>query len=285
MAVVSMKELLEAGVHFGHRTRRWHPKMKPYIFAERNGIHIIDLQKTMQAMERGYEVIKDVVSKGGTILFVGTKRQAQEAIAQQAQRCSMPYVNQRWMGGTLTNWRTIHQRIDYLIQLEGRRERGEFEVLPKKEALSLEREIERLNQRLGGIKNMERVPDLLFIADVNQEAIAVKEANDLGIPVIAIVDTNCNPDLIDYVIPSNDDAIRGIRLITTKIADAVIEGQQMREALRAEEEEEVELEGKGEERYLGEATLAKLRAKELEFKEEKAEGLEVESTESEGEAT
>lgn len=271
MAIVSMKELLERGVHFGHRTRRWHPKMKPYIFTERNGIHIIDLQQTVRALERAHEVVKDTVRKGGIILFVGTKRQAQESIAQQATRCNMPYVNQHWLGGTLTNWHIIRQRIDYLIQLETRQEQGEFEVLPKKEALDLEREIEKLNQRFGGIKSMERLPDLLFVVDVKREAIAVKEANDLGIPTIAIVDTNCNPDPIEYVIPSNDESIRSIELIATKIADAVIEGQHMREALRAEEEE-VELEWEGEERYLGEATLAKLRSGELKFEEEETEG-------------
>jgi len=276
LAVVSIKELLEAGVHFGHRTRRWHPKMKPYIFAERSGIHILDLQKTVEGLERACEVVKDVVSKGGIVLFVGTKKQAQETIAQQATRCNMPYVNHHWLGGTLTNWHTIRKRIDYLIQLEERRERGEFEVLPKKEALRLERKIEKLNRRLGGIKNMERLPDLLFVVDVKREAIAVKEANDLGIPIIAIVDTNCNPDPIDYVIPSNDDAIRSIRLITTKIADAVLEGEAMRETLQAEEETGLE-----EEKYLGESTLAKLRSGELKFEEKEAESEAEEPAEEE----
>ena len=229
MAVVSMKALLETGVHFGHRTRRWNPKMKPYIFTERNGIHIIDLQQTVAAMDKAYEAVRDVVSKGGIVLFVGTKKQAQESIAEEATRCGMPYVNQRWLGGTLTNWRTIRQRIDYLLDLEERRERGEFDRLPKKEALKLEREIAKLNARLSGIKGMERLPDMLYIVDVRREATAVKEANRLGIPIVAMVDTNCDPTPIDYVIPANDDAIRAIKLITSKIADAVIEGQRMRE--------------------------------------------------------
>lgn len=269
MSIVSMKDLLETGVHFGHRTGRWNPKMKSFIYTERNGIHIIDLQQTITALDEVHNVVRDTVSEGGVVLFVGTKRQAQESLEEQAQRCGMPYVNQRWLGGTLTNWRTIRRRIDYLLNLEERQERGDFERLPKKEALQLEREIVKLNRRLGGIKDMQRLPDMLFITDVRREATAVKEASKLGIPIVAMVDTNCDPDPIDYIVPANDDAIRALRLITTKIADAVIEGQNMREALMAEEEgleEEFE-----EEKYLGAATLAKLKSGELEFEGEEAE--------------
>ncbi len=277
MAVVSMKALLETGVHFGHRTKRWNPKMKSFIYTERNGIHIIDLQQTMTALDKAYNVVRDTVSEDGIVLFIGTKRQAQESIAEQAQRCGMPHVNQRWLGGTLTNWRTIRQRIDYLLNLEERQERGDFERLPKKEALQLEREIAKLNQRLSGIKDMRRLPDMLFITDVRRETTAVKEANKLDIPIVAMVDTNCDPDPIDYIIPANDDAIRANKLIITKIADAVIEGQNMRAAL-APEEEELEVEA-AEEKYLGAATLAKLKSGELEFEEREArEALEEEET-------
>jgi len=269
VAVVSMKALLETGVHFGHRTKGWNPKMKAFIYTERNGIHIIDLQQTMTALDEAYNEVRDTVSEDGMILFVGTKRQAQESIAEQAQRCGMPYINQRWLGGTLTNWRTIRQRIDYLLNLEERQEQGDFERLPKKEALKLGREIVKLNQRLGGIKDMRRLPDLLFITDVRREATAVKEANKLGIPIVAMVDTNCDPDPIDYVVPANDDAIRALRLITTKIADAVTEGQNMRAALMVEEEG-VEVEAE-EEKYLGAATLAKLKSGELKFEAEEPE--------------
>ena len=274
MPVVSMKELLEAGVHFGHRARRWNPKMKPYIFTERNGIHIIDLQQTMAGLEEAYGVIRDAVAEGGTVLFASTKRQAQESIASEAERCGMPYVNQRWLGGTLTNFRTIRQRIDYLLSLERRQKLGEFSRLLKKEALDLQRQIDKLNRRLGGLKEMRRLPSLVFIADVRREAIAVKEVNKLGIPIVAMVDTNCDPDPIDYIIPANDDAIRAIKLITSKIADAVLEGQQIRATLMTEEEE---LEGieERDEMYLGASTLAKL--KEMgEFEEEEFEELEVE---------
>ena len=267
MAVVTMKALLETGVHFGHRTKRWNPKMKSYIYTERNGIHIIDLQQTMIALEKAYNTVRDTVSEEGIVLFVGTKRQAQESLAEQAQRCGMPYVNQRWLGGTLTNWRTIRQRIDYLLNLEDRQERGDFERLLKKEALKLEREIVKLNQRLSGIKDMRGLPDILFITDVRRETTAVKEANKLGIPIVAMVDTNCDPDPIDYIIPANDDAIRANKLIITKMADAVIEGQNLRASLLPEEEElEAEFE---EEKYLGAATLAKLKSGELDFEEEK----------------
>jgi small subunit ribosomal protein S2 len=261
MAVISMKALLEAGVHFGHRTRRWNPKMKPFIFTERNGIHILDLQQTISRLDEAYNLVRDTVSAGGVILFVGTKRQAQDTIAEESNRAAMPYINQRWLGGTLTNWRTIRQRIDYLMDLEKQHMRGEFSRLPKKEASKLEYEIERLNRRLGGLKDMRRLPNLLFIVDVRREDIAVKEANILGIPIIALVDTNCDPEPIDFVIPSNDDAIRAIRLIVGKMADAAIEGEQMRQALQAEEEEvEAMSEQESLERYLGPSTLAKLRS-------------------------
>jgi len=272
--VVSMKELLEAGVHFGHRARRWNPKMKSYIFTERNGIHIIDLQQTIARLEEAYSVIRDTVAEGGTVLFASTKRQAQESIVSEAERCGMPYVDQRWLGGTLTNFRTIRQSIDYLLSLERRQELGEFSRLPKKEALGLQREMDKLNRKMGGLREMRRLPSLVFIADVRREAIAVKEANKLGIPIVAMVDTNCDPDPIDYVIPANDDAIRAIRLITSKVADAVLEGQQIRAATMAEEEE---LEGieERDEMYLGASTLAKL--KEMgEFEEEEIEEVEVE---------
>jgi len=238
MVEATMKELLEAGVHFGHRTRRWHPKMRSYIFTERNGIHIIDLQQTLSRLKEACEKVKEVASEGGTILFVGTKKQAQESIASAAGSCGMPYVNERWLGGTLTNFRTIRQRIDYLLDLEARYARGDFEGLPKKEALGIEREIARLNRRLGGIKEMLRLPDIVFIVDVRREDIAVKEAPRLGIPIVAMVDTNCDPDPIDFVIPSNDDAIRAIKVICGKIAEAVQEGRQIWESLRAEEEVE-----------------------------------------------
>jgi small subunit ribosomal protein S2 len=285
MAVVSMKALLETGVHFGHRTRRWNPKMKPYIFTERNGVHVIDLQQTIAAIERGYELVRDAIAAGGTLLFVGTKRQAQETIAQEAHRCGMPFVNQRWLGGTLTNWRTIRQRIDHLLNLEARRDRGDFERLTKKEALGLQRQIEKLNNRLGGIREMRRLPDLIFIVDVRRENTAVKEANKLRLPIIAMVDTNCDPDPIDYVIPANDDAIRAIKLITSKVADAVLEGVALQKAYEPEisEVEEISIE---DEKYLSAATLARL--KELSFEEEEtpveAEFAESEAEEAAGEA-
>ncbi len=235
MAVVSMKQLLEAGVHFGHRSRRWNPKMRSYIFTERNGIHIIDLQQTIRALEKSYNVVRDVAAEGGAVLFVGTKRQAQDNIATQATRCGMPFVNQRWLGGTLTNFRTIRSRIDYMIELEGQRDRGEFDVLPKKEASLKLRELTKLQRRLGGLRNMHRLPEVVFICDTSSEEIAIHEANRLHIPIVAMVDTNCDPDPIDNVIPANDDAIRAILLITSKMADAVIEGQQMRGVMMEEE--------------------------------------------------
>ncbi len=242
MAIVTMKELLEAGVHFGHPTGHWHPKMRPYLFIERKGIHIIDLQQTIDALEEICELVRDTVSRGGVILLVGTKKQAQETIALEAQRCGMPYVNQRWLGGTLTNFRTIRQRIEHLLDLERRRAQGEFAILTKKEMSSIDRLIERLNRRFGGIKELTALPDLIFITDVGREAIAVKEANAVRIPIIAVVDTDCDPDPVDYVIPGNDDAIRAIKLITSKLADAALEGKQMREVAFVEEVTEAVLE-------------------------------------------
>jgi small subunit ribosomal protein S2 len=262
MAAVTMKALLEAGVHFGHRTRRWNPKMKPFIFTERNGIHIVDLQQTIVRLEQAYNMVRDTVAEGGTVLFVGTKKQAQENLEAAAQSCSMPYVNVRWLGGTLTNWQTIKQRISYLLELEQRRDTGDFERLTKKEALKLEQLIEKLNRRLGGLKNMSRLPDLLFVVDVHREQIAVKEGNILDIPVIAMVDTNCDPDPIDLIVPSNDDAIRAIKLIVNHMAAAVNEGLQIRMAVQADEEVEED------ERYLGAATLAKLRSGDFDDEEE-----------------
>lgn len=255
MAIVTMKQLLETGVHFGHRTRRWNPKMARYIYTERNGVHIIDLQQTVKALEHAYALVRDTVAQGNKVLFVGTKRQAQESIRQEATRCTMPYVNQRWLGGTLTNWRTIKQRIDHMKDLEARRDTGEFELLTKKEALMLNREIDKLNARLGGVKDMERLPGAVFIIDVRNELTAVKEADRLKIPIVAVVDTNCDPDLIDHVIPANDDAIRAIRLLTSKMADAVLEGLALRKQ-QEPEEEEVFAE---DERYLSAETLARLR--------------------------
>lgn len=237
MAIATMKELLEAGVHFGHRTKRWNPKMRPYIFTERSGIHIIDLQQTMQQMELAHDFIRDTVAQGGAVVFVGTKRQAQENVATQAQRCGMPYVNERWLGGTLTNFRTIRSRIDYMLELEAQNERGDWDVLPKKEAAAKLRELSKLERRLGGLRNLKTLPEALFVVDTITEEIAVKEANRVGIPVIAIVDTNCDPDPIDIVIPGNDDAIRALNLMLTKMADAAIEGQQMRGIVMEEPEE------------------------------------------------
>jgi small subunit ribosomal protein S2 len=264
MSVISMKALLESGVHFGHRTHKWHPAMKPYIFTERNGIHIIDLQKTSKAVEQAYVLIRDFVAEGGTLLFVGTKRQAQETIQEEAIRCGMPYVTARWLGGMLTNWRTIRQRINELERMTRMRDKGEFERITKKEALILSREIERLDILLGGVRNMTKLPEALFIVDVDREETAVHEANLLNIPVIALVDTNCDPSNIDYVIPSNDDAIRAIKLLVSKVADAVLEGKAMRKDIEEEptpvevsapEGEEAEL---TDEELLGESTLAKL---------------------------
>jgi len=260
MAVVSMKDLLEAGVHFGHRTRRWNPKMRPYIFTERSGIHIIDLQQTMQRLNEYANMIREISSKGGTILFVGTKRQAQATVQQEADRCGMPYINQRWLGGTLTNWVTIKQRIDYLLQLERRFDAGEYRTLSKKEQLGIQREIEKLNRRIGGLKTMRRLPDLIFIVDINTEDLAVMEANKLKIATIAMVDTNSNPDQVEYVIPSNDDAIRSVKLIVSAIADAVEEGARIREVDMAEIGKVSRADLAEQEQYLGPSTLAKLKA-------------------------
>jgi small subunit ribosomal protein S2 len=232
-----MKSLLEAGVHFGHRTRRWHPRMQPFIFTQRNGIHIIDLQQTMARLEEAYNAVRDAVTEGGTVLFVGTKKQAQETVQQEAERCGMPYVNQRWLGGTLTNFRTIRQRIDYMIKLEERQAGGELDRLPKKEALLLGREMAKLKVRLGGLREMRRVPKLLFLVDTRREEIAIKEAQALNIPLVALCDTNSDPFPIRYPIPANDDAIRAIKLLTAKIADAVIEGKNIRGVLTTETEQ------------------------------------------------
>jgi small subunit ribosomal protein S2 len=268
MSIISMKALLESGVHFGHRTHKWNPAMKPYIFTERNGIHIIDLQKTVKALEQAYNLVRDTVADGGTVLFVGTKRQAQEMIETEAVRCGMPYVTERWLGGMLTNWRTIRQRINELERIERMRDSGDFERITKKEALILSRQIERLEILLGGIRKMIKTPDLLFVVDVMREETSIHEANLLNIPVIGMVDTNCDPRHVDYVIPSNDDAIRAIKLMVGKIADAVLEGNALRkeeveveEAMRLEAlsiPEEPEL---ADEELLGEATLAKLAPK------------------------
>jgi len=272
--VVSMKALLESGVHFGHRTNKWHPKMKSYIFTERNSIHIIDLQQTVKALNEAYNLVRDTAAKGGTILFVGTKRQAQETILEEAVRCGMPYVTERWLGGTLTNWVTISARIQELERLERMRDSGEINLLTKKEGLLIEREIGRLNMRLSGIRNMNGLPDLLFVVDISREATAIHEANLKEVPVIAMVDTNCDPTNVDYVIPSNDDAIRAIKLMVSKIADAVIEGKASRkddetfEEIQAEDAAMAETaasrprvskeEELTDEDLLGEATLAKL---------------------------
>ncbi|MDY0125684.1 MAG: 30S ribosomal protein S2 [Anaerolineaceae bacterium] len=268
MPNISMKALLESGVHFGHRTNKWNPKMRPYIFTERNGIHIIDLQQTVKLVEEAYNKVRDTVAEGGTILFVGTKRQAQETIQAEAERCGMPYVNQRWLGGTLTNWVTIQQRIVELTRLEKMFETGEINRLTKKEGLLIQREINRLQTRLSGVRNMKTLPSLLFIVDIEREDTAVREAVTKSIPVIAMVDTNCNPSDIDYIIPSNDDAIRAIKLLIGHMADAVIEGKMMRKDEEVEEEiistrsvisrkieDEEELD---DEDLLGESTRAKI---------------------------
>ena len=235
MAVVTMKELLEAGVHFGHQTRRWNPKMKPYIFTERNDIYVIDLQKTLVMTGAAYNAVRNSIADGGGIIFVGTKKQAQEAVQEHATRCGMPYVNHRWLGGTMTNFATIHSRVMYLEELERRDAEGELELLPKKEALLLRRRIEKLNRNLEGIRTMHRLPTLIFVLDPKKERIPVAEGRRLGIPIVGIVDTNCDPDEVDFVIPGNDDAIRAANLLCRVIADAVIEGQGMMDARLAEE--------------------------------------------------
>jgi len=238
----TIKELLEAGAHFGHQTGRWHPRMKSYIFTKRNGIHIIDLEQTASMLDKACDFIQQVVAEGGNILFVGTKKQAQESIEEEAKRCGMYYVNQRWIGGVLTNFATIQARIDYLVRLEDQQSRGEFNRLPKKEALKLEEKILRLNRLMGGFKEMTRLPGALFIIDPSKDRIALAEAKRVRIPVVAIVDTNCNPDDIDHPIPGNDDAIRAIKLICSKIADAVIEGKVGEAVIPIEEEQEKGLE-------------------------------------------
>ena len=269
MPPVSMKALLESGVHFGHRTNKWNPKMRPYIFTERNGIHIIDLQQTVKLLEEAAEKVTEVVANGGTVLFVGTKRQAQETIQDEAERCGMPYVNQRWLGGTLTNWVTIQERIVELARLEKMFETGEVQALTKKERLLLERDINRLDTRLSGLRTMKALPNLLFVVDIERDDTAVKEAVSKDIPVLAMVDTNCDPRYVDYVIPSNDDAIRAIKLLVGRIADAVLEGKMMRKDVEEEEvpvletrsriarrlDEDEELD---DEDLLGEATRAKI---------------------------
>lgn len=258
-SVVSMKELLEAGVHFGHRTRRWNPKMRQYIFTERSGIHIIDLHQTMTRINEYYEMVRRLVAEGGTVLFVGTKRQAQGTVELEATRCGMPYIHNRWLGGTLTNWATIKQRIDYLNRQERRKANGEFQSLPKIEQLVIDRELAKLNRRIGGIKTLTDMPNLIFVIDTQREELAVKESNKIGIPLIAVADTNSDPDEITYVIPGNDDAIRAVKLITRIVADAVEEGRRFREVDMVEtgqvsDDELAELE-----QYLGPSTLAKLQ--------------------------
>ena len=226
MGVISMKQLLEAGVHFGHQTRRWNPKMAEYIYTERNGIYIIDLQKSVGMVDDAYKAISDIVADGGSILFVGTKKQAQDAIKAESERCGMYYVNERWLGGMLTNFKTIRSRIQRLKEIEAMQEDGTFEVLPKKEVIELKKELTKLQKNLGGIKDMNRIPDAIFIVDPKKERICVQEAHTLGIPLIGICDTNCDPEELDYVIPGNDDAIRAVKLIVAKMADAVIEANQ-----------------------------------------------------------
>jgi small subunit ribosomal protein S2 len=276
--VISMKALLESGVHFGHRTNKWNPRMRPYIFTERNGIHIIDLQQTVKALNTAFGIVRDTVAAGGTVLFVGTKRQAQETVKEEAIRCGMPYVTERWLGGLLTNWSTIFQRILELERMERLRDSGEIHRLTKKEGLLIQREIDRLEIRLGGVRKMKKVPDLLFVVDVSREDTAIREANKLDLPVLALVDTNCDPSGVDYVIPSNDDAIRAIKLLVGKVADAVLEGR----AFRKEDLGEMEFEGPSasssvadvrsslveeelaDEALLGESTLAKMGSRDEE---------------------
>jgi len=259
MSVVSMRALLEAGVHFGHRTRRWNPKMRPFIFTERSKIHIIDLQQTVVRLNEYYNLVRETVARGGTILFVGTKRQAQATVQQEAERCGMPYVNQRWLGGTLTNWVTIKQRLDFLLRMERRIDAGDFRTLSKKEQLSIQREVDKLNVRIGGLKTMRRLPEMIFVVDTNLEDLAVKEANKLKIPIIGMVDTNSDPDPIDYVIPSNDDAIRAVKLIVSIIANAAEEGMRIREVDMADTGQVSRSELAEMEQYLGPSTLAKLQ--------------------------
>lgn len=268
-SAVRMRTLLETGVHFGHRTNKWNPKMDEFIFTQRNGIHIIDLQITLKNLHSFHDMIARMIADGGTVLFVGTKRQAQEIVQREAKRCGMPYVNYRWLGGTLTNWQTIRSRIDTLKQLEKRRDEGEFDRLTKKEALVLERKISKLQLRLSGIREMKRIPDMLIVVDAEREHTAVKEANILKIPVMALVDTNTDPDMVDYILPANDDAMRSIRLLIGALADAVLEGHHLRQSAGTEEEQETSFTGVYDEEelddaaLLGESTLAKLRDSKL----------------------
>jgi small subunit ribosomal protein S2 len=289
--VISMKALLESGVHFGHRTNKWHPLMKPYIFTERNGIHIIDLQQTVKSVNTAFNLVRDTAANNGVVLFIGTKRQAQETVREEAIRCGMPYVTERWLGGMLTNFTTIFERIKELERLEKMRDTGEINKLTKKEGLLIEREITRLLVRLSGVRTMKKVPDLVFVVDVAREATAVHEANLRNIPVVALVDTNCDPRGVDYVIPSNDDAIRAIKLLVGKIAEAVLEGKAARKDIEEEQaaatlegitpslagrvrlSEESELDDKD---LLGESTLAKLGGGKPETTEEIAEEIEDE---------
>lgn len=273
---VKMKELLETGVHFGHRTTKWNPKMDEFIFTARNGIHIIDLQQTLRNLNQYYDAIRDIVSNGGTVLFVGTKRQAQEIIAQEAGRAGMPYVNTRWLGGTMTNWRTIRSRIETMKKLERQRESGELRRLTKKEQMLADRKIEKLHNRLGGLRDMKGLPQMIIVVDTEREDTAVKEANTLNIPVLGIVDTNANPDVIDYIVPANDDAMRSIKLIVSALADAVLEGKAMRKGeFDIEEDDDVEDgdvyeydDDASDEDLLGASTLRKLRDKRLSDDEE-----------------
>ncbi len=282
-SAVRMRTLLETGVHFGHRTNKWNPKMDEFIFTQRNGIHIIDLQITLKNLNSFHDMIAKLISGGGSVLFVGTKRQAQEIVQREAGRCGMPYVNYRWLGGTLTNWKTIRSRIDTLKQLEQRRDAGEFDRLTKKEGLVLERKIAKLQLRLGGIREMQRTPDLLIVVDAEREYTAVKEANILKIPVLALVDTNANPDTVDHILPANDDAMRSIRLLIGALADAVLEGHNLRQSAGDDEEEEQFFpdaydEEMADEDLLGESTLAKLREAKLFADEEAASGEATTST-------
>jgi small subunit ribosomal protein S2 len=273
---VSLRNLLEVGVHFGHRTQKWNPKMSPYIFTQRNGIHILDLQQTIKNLHEYHDMIRDLVAGGGSVLFVGTKRQAAETIRREAERCGMPYVNYRWLGGTLTNWQTIRRRIDTLKELENERESPKFDLLTKKEQLTKEREIEKLLLRLGGIRHMKGLPNLVFIVDVVREDTAVKECNILDIPVLALLDSNGNPDQIDYILPANDDAMRAIKLMVGAVADAVLAGRAMRKGEFEDENDfdnmtEVDLsryddnddDASNDEAYLGQSTLEKIRSQKL----------------------
>lgn len=291
MSVVSMKQLLEAGAHFGHRTRRWNPKMQPYIFAERKGIHIIDLQKTLKSIEDAYEFIKNASMERKRVLFVGTKKQAQQIVADEARRCGEYFVNNRWLGGLLTNFKTIRSRIDKLEQLTEYVESEEFSKLPKKEQANIRRNLDKLEKNLGGLRGLKKVPDVLFVVDPKKEEIAVREANMLGIPIVATVDTNCDPDVIDYVIPANDDAIRTIMLITSKIADAIIEGKEgniesLEEAISEEKEEKnTEVDEEIEEKIIADEKYSKYEEEveeEIEVEEEEEEEVEFTSFEEDG---